>query len=39
VLDDYSWLVGGGQGILIDPDTGVYSGGADPRRDGYAMGW
>ncbi len=39
VLDQWSWLVGGGQGILIDPDTGVYSGGADPRRDGYAMGW
>lgn len=31
--------VGGGQGILIDPETGAYSGGADPRRDGYAMGW
>ena len=39
VLDEWSWLVGGGQGILIDPDTGVYQGGADPRRDGYAMGW
>jgi len=39
VIDDWSWLVGGGQGILIDPDTGVLTGGADPRRDGYAMGW
>jgi gamma-glutamyltranspeptidase/glutathione hydrolase len=39
VVDDFSWSVGGGQGILIDPETGVYSGGADPRRDGYAMGW
>jgi gamma-glutamyltranspeptidase/glutathione hydrolase len=39
IVDDFSWSVGGGQGILIDPETGVYSGGADPRRDGYAMGW
>jgi gamma-glutamyltranspeptidase/glutathione hydrolase len=39
VVDDYSWSVGGGQGILIDPETGVLTGGADPRRDGYAMGW
>ncbi|MGH2534812.1 MAG: gamma-glutamyltransferase [Thermomicrobiales bacterium] len=39
LLGDWSWLVGGGQGILIDPDTGVLTGGADPRRDGYAMGW
>ncbi len=39
VIDDWSWLVGGGQGILVDPDTGVLMGGADPRRDGYAMGW
>lgn len=39
LLGDWSWQVGGGQGILIDPDTGVLQGGADPRRDGYAMGW
>ena len=25
--------------IQIDPDTGAMSGGADPRRDGYAVGW
>jgi gamma-glutamyltranspeptidase/glutathione hydrolase len=39
VLDDWTPMVGGGQGILIDPDSGVLMGGADPRRDGYAMGW
>ena len=25
--------------IQIDPRTGALSGGADPRRDGYAIGW
>ena len=25
--------------IQINPDTGSLSGGADPRRDGYAIGW
>jgi len=39
VLPDWSWVVGGGQGISRDPDSGTLSGGADPRRDGYAMGW
>ncbi len=38
-VDGWSAAVGGGQGILVDPDSGAYSGGADPRRDGYAMGW
>lgn len=39
LIDDWSFLVGGGQGIMIDPDSGVLMGGADPRRDGYALGW
>jgi len=39
VLPDYSWVVGGGQGVTRDPNTGTLAGGADPRRDGYAMGW
>ena len=30
--------VGGGQGIHVDPDSGAFMGGADPRRDGYALG-
>jgi len=39
VLPDYSWVVGGGQGVTRDPAIGTLAGGADPRRDGYAMGW
>ncbi|RIK43482.1 MAG: hypothetical protein DCC58_09565 [Chloroflexi bacterium] len=35
----WSWLVGGMQGIYRDPESGVLLGGADPRRDGYAVGW
>jgi gamma-glutamyltranspeptidase/glutathione hydrolase len=38
-LPDFSMAFGGAQGIMIDPDTGAFSGGADPRRDGYALGW
>jgi gamma-glutamyltranspeptidase/glutathione hydrolase len=38
-LDAWSPAVGGGHGVLIDPETGALSGGADPRRDGYATGW
>ena len=38
-VDGWSAAVGGGQGILVDPETRAYSGGADPRRDGYAIGW
>ena len=38
-LGDWSAGVGGGQGIMVDPDSGAFMGGADPRRDGYAMGW
>ena len=38
-LEDWSWSVGGGHGIMIDPDTGARYGGADPRRDGAAVGY
>ncbi|NKB66039.1 MAG: gamma-glutamyltransferase [Candidatus Latescibacteria bacterium] len=38
-LGDWSAGVGGGQGIMVDPETGSFMGGADPRRDGYALGW
>ena len=38
-LGDWTVGVGGGQGIMIDPDSGSFTGGADPRRDGYALGW
>jgi gamma-glutamyltranspeptidase/glutathione hydrolase len=37
VIDDWSWVVGGGQGIRRDPASGALQGGADPRRDGYAI--
>ncbi|MEM7133264.1 MAG: gamma-glutamyltransferase [Chloroflexota bacterium] len=38
-LGDWSAMVGGGQGIMVDGETGSFMGGADPRRDGYAIGW
>jgi gamma-glutamyltranspeptidase/glutathione hydrolase len=37
VIEDWSWIVGGGQGIRRDPESGAFQGGADPRRDGYAL--
>ncbi len=33
------WSFGGAEIIAIDQETGVLMGGADPRRDGYALGW
>jgi gamma-glutamyltranspeptidase/glutathione hydrolase len=36
-IDDWSWVVGGGQGIIRDPESGALMAGADPRRDGYAL--
>jgi gamma-glutamyltranspeptidase/glutathione hydrolase len=36
---DFSMAFGGAQGIMVDPDNGTFSGGGDPRRDGYAIGW
>jgi gamma-glutamyltranspeptidase/glutathione hydrolase len=37
VLDDWSWVVGGGQGIRRDAESGALMAGADPRRVGYAL--
>ncbi len=38
VLQD--WEAAGSEVMIqVDPDTGVLSGAADPRRDGYAIGW
>jgi gamma-glutamyltranspeptidase/glutathione hydrolase len=39
LIDDWSPLVGGGQGVMVDPETGALLGGADPRRDGVALGF
>ena len=37
VIDEWSWIVGGGQGLMRDPESGALMAGADPRRDGYAL--
>jgi gamma-glutamyltranspeptidase/glutathione hydrolase len=39
LLGPWSMRVGGVQAIVRDPATGWLMGGADPRRNGYAMGW
>ena len=39
VQPDWTALVGGMAGVSRDVETGVLTGGADPRRDGYALGW
>ncbi|HEV8586885.1 MAG TPA: gamma-glutamyltransferase [Methylomirabilota bacterium] len=36
-IPDWSWIVGGGQGLMRDPASGALMAGADPRRDGYAL--
>jgi gamma-glutamyltranspeptidase / glutathione hydrolase len=39
LLPSWTWKLGGGQGVAIDHETGVLTGGADPRRDSVALGW
>jgi len=39
MMDDWTMFVGGGQGVMVDAESGALMGGADPRRDGYAMAW
>src|SRR5437016_4854753 len=39
LLGPWSMRVGGVQGLLADPLTGWLAGAADPRRNGYAIGW
>ena len=36
-LEAWTWRVGGVHAIAVDPDTGLLSAGADPRRDGQAV--
>ena len=39
VRQDFDLYFGGAQGVMIDPKTGALYGGADPRRDGFAIGY
>ncbi|HYL98327.1 MAG TPA: gamma-glutamyltransferase [Blastocatellia bacterium] len=32
-------LIGGGQAIMVDLETGSLAGGSDPRKDGFALGY
>ena len=34
-----AWAIGGAQGVQVDSELGIFYGGADPRRDGFAVGW
>lgn len=38
IRGEYDLYFGGAQGILIDPETGEFVGGADPRRSGGVVG-
>ena len=38
-IDEYSSIVGGGQSVMVDPESGARLAGADPRRDGYALAY
>jgi gamma-glutamyltranspeptidase / glutathione hydrolase len=39
VRGEMDLFFGGAQGVMIDPNTGTIYGGADPRRDGFAVGY
>ena len=34
---DWTMAVGGMQGVAVDPESGTFTGGCDPRRDGYVV--
>jgi gamma-glutamyltranspeptidase/glutathione hydrolase len=38
-VGDFNYVVGGGQAVMIDPESGARLAGADPRRDGYALAY
>jgi len=38
LLGDWAEVTGGAQAVAID-ENGVFSAGADPRREGYAAGY
>jgi gamma-glutamyltranspeptidase/glutathione hydrolase len=39
VTEPWDFRMGGAEGILLDRNTRVFQAGADPRRDGYAVGY
>ena len=39
VLSDAGAVTGSLKGVVVDQESGVLKGGADPRRDAYCMGW
>jgi gamma-glutamyltranspeptidase/glutathione hydrolase len=39
MVGDFNYVVGGGQAVMIDPESGARLAGADPRRDGYALAY
>jgi gamma-glutamyltranspeptidase/glutathione hydrolase len=39
LVGDFNYVVGGGQAVMIDPETRARLAGADPRRDGYALAY
>jgi gamma-glutamyltranspeptidase/glutathione hydrolase len=39
LVGDFNYVVGGGQAVMIDPESGARLAGADPRRDGYALAY
>ena len=39
LAEPFTATVGGAQAILIDHESGTFQGGADPRRDGAAIGF
>ena len=39
LLGDFNYVVGGGQAVMIDPESNARLAGADPRRDGYALAY
>lgn len=36
---DWAWKAGGVCAVVVDQDSGILLGGADPRRECFALGW
>jgi gamma-glutamyltranspeptidase/glutathione hydrolase len=39
VTESWDFRMGGAEAILQDRNSGIFQAGADPRRDGYAIGY